>query len=271
MKLTKEQAKLHRQAAELVALSRELTEDEREFVLDHWQASTNAGQSLDGAFFTPAELARDLTLEIAGTRVIDLCAGIGRLAFHARDHWTRSWEDQAPRELVCVERNPQYVAVGRRVVPEARWICADVLTLDLADLGTFDTAIANPPFGRAARSADAPGYNGPRFEYHVITLAAQIARLGAFIIPQASAPFRLSGEPYYHVERDHECARFERQTGIQLSVGPGLDTSGYADAWVGVAPRVEIAVADFTQCAAPTAPEPLPVATGPSRQLDLFA
>ena len=46
-KLTKAEAKLHQQAESLVALDRDLTEDEREFILDHWQESQAA--RLDGA------------------------------------------------------------------------------------------------------------------------------------------------------------------------------------------------------------------------------
>jgi SAM-dependent methyltransferase len=271
VKLTKEQAKAHREACRLVALDRELTEDEREFVLINWHEGANPDQALDGAFFTPADLASDLRLEVGGQRVIDLCAGIGRLAFHARDLWSRRWEGAPPRELVCVERNPAFVAVGRRVLPEARWICADVLDLPAMDLGRFDTAISNPPFGRIARTGDAPGYTGPRFEYHVIAVAATLARRGAFILPQASAPFRYSGEHFHREERDRECARFEAQTGIRLSAGVGIDTTAYADGWRDVSPRIEVAVCDFPE------PAPMPVVrpgrpvARPVEQLDLFA
>jgi 2-polyprenyl-3-methyl-5-hydroxy-6-metoxy-1,4-benzoquinol methylase len=43
--------------------------------------------------------------------------------------------------MVCIEKNPDYVAVGRKVVPEATWICADVFDLP-ADLGRYDRVVA---------------------------------------------------------------------------------------------------------------------------------
>ncbi|MET9134768.1 hypothetical protein [Streptomyces antibioticus] len=153
-KLSKEQTKQHNRARELVGLERDLTEEEREFVLDHFHESASMSRTLDGAFFTPSELAGELHHVIPGERIIDLCAGIGRLAWHARDHWNRRWERLPPREIVCVEKDPEYVRVGRRVLPEATWICADVLAVPGLDLGAFDCAISNPPFGRIKRSGD---------------------------------------------------------------------------------------------------------------------
>jgi predicted RNA methylase len=70
-------------------------------------------------------------------------------------------------------------------VPEARWVCADIFDLP-GDLGCFDTAIANPPFGHIERSGDGRGYTGRRFEYHAIAVAATLARRGTFIVPQES-------------------------------------------------------------------------------------
>jgi hypothetical protein len=243
MKLTKQEAKLHQQARQLVDLSRDLTDDEKDFVLDNWQEAETATHGLDGAYFTPAGLAQDLDIEVGGDRIIDLCAGIGRLAHTCLDPWGRRYRGEPPAEIVCVERNPDYVRVGRKTVPEATWIEADVLALP--DLGRFDTAISNPPFGAITRTGNAPHYTGRRFEYHVIDIAAGLADFGAFIIPQPSAPFRYSGEPSYREERDAECRRFERETGIRLSCGAAFDTSIHRDGWRGVSPKVEIVTADF--------------------------
>jgi hypothetical protein len=246
-KLTKEQAKLHQEAAQLVTLARDLTEDEREFVLTHWQESASTRNVLDGAFFTPLGLAREMQIDVSGRRIIDLCAGIGRLAWAARDtDWERV-NGMPPRELVCVERNPDYVAVGRKVLPEARWICADVLDVPGLGLGEFDCAISNPPFGPLARSGNAPGYTGRRFEYHVMAVAAQVARYGAFIVPQQSAPFRYSGVPQSRHERDEECQQFEAQTGIEMHFNVGIDTADWDGDWHQVKPRVEIVIAHFPE------------------------
>lgn len=260
-RLTKQQSKAHNQALELVTLDRDLTENEKEFVLEHFQEASTATHNLDGAFFTPEPLARDLSIEVSGDRIIDLCAGIGRLAWSCRDLWGRRWNNEPARDIVCVEKNPDYVTVGRKILPEATWICADVLAVPTLGLGAFDTAISNPPFGAIARSGDAPGYTGPRFEYHVIAVAATLAQFGAFILPQASAPFRYSGEPYYSEARERECTKFEEQTRIQLGPGAGFDTSIYADSWRGVSPKVEVAVCDFAEREARTEKVPTPAAT----------
>jgi hypothetical protein len=55
-------------------------------------------------------------------------------------------------ELTCVEINPRYFEVGRKLLPEARWINADVFDWRTLDLGRYDVAIANPPFGRVKPS-----------------------------------------------------------------------------------------------------------------------
>jgi hypothetical protein len=194
-KLTKQQAKQHLRACELVALQRPLDEEEQMFVLEHWRESSTAVSSLEGAFFTPLDLARDFALQVWRRRIIDLCAGTGRLSWACRSRFVHDWERPPTPEFVCVEKNPAYVAVGRRVLPEATWICADICDLAHMDLGAFGTAIANPPFGRMRRNSDGPRYRGPLFEYHVIDLAADLARRGVFLVPQSSAPFRCSGRP----------------------------------------------------------------------------
>ncbi|MFF4121355.1 methyltransferase [Streptomyces sp. NPDC001714] len=239
-KLSKELTKQHNRARELVDSERVLTQEEREFVLDHFHESANMGRTLDGAFFTPAELAGELHHVIPGDRIIDLCAGIGRLAWHARDYWNRRWERLPPREIVCVEQNPEYVRVGRRVLPEATWICADVLDVPGMDLGPFDCAISNPPFGRIKRSRNAPGYRGPLFEFHVIAVAETLARRGAFIIPRESAPFRI--ETGFVAQDSPAYERFHRETGIKLRPNPGIPTDPFRDQWRDASPAVEIVV-----------------------------
>ncbi|MFJ3366415.1 class I SAM-dependent methyltransferase [Streptomyces anthocyanicus] len=250
--LSKEDAKNHREACALVALDRDLTEDERDIVLRYWQESSNVTNKLDGAFFTPEALAYDLQFHVHGDRIIDLCAGIGTLAYCNRELYARrpgNSEGKPPREIVCVEKNPAYVEVGRKLLPEATWICADVLDVPGMGLGTFDTAIANPPFGRITRSGNAPGYTGPYFEYHAIAVASLIARNGAFIIPDMSAPFRHIGRPGYRNLDRHESARynaFHRQTGIVLRDNVGIDASMY-EGWRGVSPHIEVVACDFEE------------------------
>lgn len=51
--LTREQARNHQRALDLVVSNRELPFKEREFVLDHYQPSASTTQALEGAYFTP--------------------------------------------------------------------------------------------------------------------------------------------------------------------------------------------------------------------------
>ncbi|MBF6331892.1 hypothetical protein [Nocardia transvalensis] len=110
----------------------------------------------------------------------------------------------------------------------------------------FDTVISNPPFGRATRTVNAPGYRGPRFEYHAIAVSAQVARRGVFLLPQSSAPFRYSGRPgMEHDHADEEYRRFHTSTGITLEPSCGIDPSQYREHWHQPAIETEVVTCDF--------------------------
>jgi len=234
-KLTRAQAKAHAEACKMLEKDR-LADDERLFVIQNWQESANHVNSSAGAFFTPWGLARDFSIEVGGARtIIDLCAGVGTLAYFS------SLGDV--ERLVCVEKNPGYIAVGRKLVPHAEWVEGDVF--DLPEFGRFDCAISNPPFGATARTGTSRTYSGRAFEYHVIAVASEIASYGVFIIPQNSAPFRYSGERHYREEKTEAYNAFAASTGIDLTPNCGIDCEVYRKDWRGVAPAVEIVCADF--------------------------
>jgi hypothetical protein len=242
-KLTKAQAKAHAEAVKLLSKD-SLTEDERWFVLENWQESANHINSIAGAFFTPVGLARDFSIEVSGKRILDLCAGIGGLSYLYT--LACQWDRMTP-DIVCVEKNPGYVAVGRKILPEARWIEGDVFNLP-ADLGHFDCAISNPPFGATSKDGQSgPRYTGNKFEYHVIDIASDHADYGVFIIPQTSAPFKYSGQDSYERTNYDHCRDFTEKTGIDLGHSCGIDTSYYLKDWRGVSPPTEIVVCDFAE------------------------
>jgi hypothetical protein len=273
-KLTKVQAAAHAKAEALIAQD-VLTDEDRFFILEHWQESGTNINSAAGAFFTPYGLAADMALELSnlrGTvRVLDLCAGAGTLglAVLRKNAW-QIQDGSLDLQIVCVETNPDYVRVGRKILPEAEWVEASIF--DLPGLGRFDAAMSNPPFGRIKRDGNAPRYTGAEFEYHVLDIAAHRADVGVFILPQMSVPFRYSGQDRYREETTQAHDRFVKQTGIRLEAGCGVDTSIYRDAWHGVSPKVEIATCDFDpaevtpvevadQCAAPPLPNGATVRT----------
>lgn len=265
-KLSKQEIKLHNQACDLLKKDF-LNWDDRYFVLENWQESATHVNSAAGAFFTPPALARDFALEAGGTRIIDLCAGIGSLSFAI---WSRyTWEEQKP-EIVCVEINPAYVEVGKKILPEATWICGSIFDLP-RDIGHFDTAISNPPFGRIKTDGMAPRYTGADFEYKVIDIASDLADSGAFIIPQMSAPFCYSGRNYLQDSNSEKAAAFTEKTKINMGMNLGIDTAYHKDDWKGASPICEIVICDFEEARALR--QPRTVASNPSTpqaQLNLF-
>ncbi|MFF4361007.1 hypothetical protein [Streptomyces sp. NPDC001604] len=52
---------------------------------------------------------------VPGDRIIDLCAGIGRLAWHARDSWNRRWVRLPPGGISVPRLDATRAALCRRV------------------------------------------------------------------------------------------------------------------------------------------------------------
>ena len=257
-KLSKAEAKQHAAACRILEKD-VLTWDDKFFVLENWREDANHVNGTVGAFFTPPGLARDFAIDAGGGKVIDLCAGIGGLAFAvwARTEWEHrsgDWEEQQ-KKITCVELNPAYCEVGKKILPHARWICGSVFDLP-DDVGSFDTAISNPPFGAVKHEGKASRYTGKDFEYKVIDIASDLADHGCFILPQMSSPFRLSGQRDFqdsregrfgNIPRNEKYERFAEITKIDLEPGCGIDTSYYLGGWHGVKPLCEVVTVDFVQ------------------------
>lgn len=238
MKLSKQEIKAHEQAEALIESDRPLKDFEKEFILDNWQESANHVNSKAGAFFTPRDLARDFAIEVNGSTCIDLCAGIGSLAYAVEEKFER---------MVCVEINRDYARIGKRIVPHAEWIVTSVFDPVILDLGMFDCSIGNPPFGSIASNDYVGPYTGKVFEYRVIEVASRISRYGVFIIPQMSAPFQYSGVPSYREIESPKVTKFVKDTGIIMEPNCGINTSVYRDQWRGASPVTEIVCCDFDE------------------------
>jgi predicted RNA methylase len=204
------------------------------------------------------ELANDFKLEVAGPRILDICAGIGILSFcklHFQYH-----EPEGPPNITCVEINPDYVRVGQKLLPEAEWICADIFDIWRDLPRDFTCAIANPQLGGQKQAGKAPRYTGSEFEYKIIVIDAHLAGYGAFIIPQNSAPFRYSGAPYYQRHEHERYLKLAGQTGIHLDAGCGIDTTVHEDGWKHSKIRTEIVPCEFPHVAELSHTEPDPIA-----------
>ncbi len=238
-KLTKMERKLHKQAC--VLLEKDvLTYDERWFVAEHWHEGAEHEQGDAGVFFTPLPIAGGVAMHATGFhRVIDLCAGIGRLSFSL--YCRTLWHDDRP-EIVCVERSPKNIAVGRKILPEATWIEADVFDLS-TDLNGFDCAISNPPYGRVKT---VPKHLKHSAEFEVVRVASRVAKYGVFVLPAASVPFSVGQSSSNRF--DIPCEKYERfsaETGIKLEPNCGIITVGEDIKWRGTNIATEIALADF--------------------------
>lgn len=238
-KLTKPQLAAHQRACALLALDRPLTLDERHQIYADWHEGADNNQTASSAYFTPLDMASDLRIEMPqGGTLIDLCAGTGRLAFFAGGQGL--WEEYRHNydRIVCVERNPAYIEVGRRLFPDAEWICADVL--DPAwrrTVGTFDKAIMNPPFGATTKSQhSAPRYNGAQFDLAVMDVAATLSPDCIAIVPRDRAPWDWRGD---YRQSKHADA-FKLANGLGLWRFTSLTPDYYRDQWRGVAPSVDI-------------------------------
>lgn len=235
-RLSKKQIAAHGDAVALLSKGH-LDDDDREFVLENWQESATHINSAAGAFFTPSGLARDTAIYTNGAEtIVDLCAGIGGLGLWA---W---WLSGRKARVTCIEVNPDYVAVGRKVFPEAEWICSTVERLTDRFAERFDCAISNPPFGKTAK------IKGPRYygedDLAVVDIAADLARWGVFILPTNSVSFEYSGKPHYREREGAKAERFIKATGIVLNC-ESTDAAHYAKDWRGVSPSVEVCSVDF--------------------------
>ncbi len=255
-KLTKQQFKLHNEAEKLLK-KETLSWDDKLFVFENWNESATSINSQAGAFFTPYQLAADFSLEIIENQnVIDLCAGIGMLAFYAH-HYKNC-------NVTCVELNPTYVEVGKKLLPEATWINASIF--DYKTFGHFDQVISNPPFGKIKTGLDLEQlkdfkYKGKEFEFICIEIGEMIADYGTFIIPQGSTPFGYSNDIIskgfcdlrmkegsynpYGQEPMQKVKKFLKETGYDPIFNVGIDTGYYKDQWKGVSPICEVVNFDW--------------------------
>lgn len=238
-KLTKAQLAAHRQAVALLESGKRLSLDETAFVFENWHEGAGGDQTAASAFFTPIDLASDMLIDTPSYgSFVDLCAGTGRLAYFAGGQFAYEDTRRQYRRIVCVERNPAYVAIGKRLFPEAEWICGDALDPAVRrQIGDVDFAIANPPFGTTTRSDfEAPRYKGKRIDLAVMDVAATLAPDCWAIVPQNVATWTRRGDyrPSAHAEA------FERATGHGIYRFSSIAPEYYADQWRGTSPQVEI-------------------------------
>lgn len=152
--------------------------------------------------------------------MLDLCAGFGILSFRQYFH------DYAQSvSVTCVEINPEYVAIGKQLFPEAEWILGDVFDAESILAGTsFDEFYSNPPFGvlPPERRKQLPGRC---FEYAVAEVGMRLAATGTMIVPQGITDWKYSGRPCFERLENNKYRNWSTVSGLVLSPNCGLDCS----------------------------------------------
>lgn len=280
----------HEEAEAYLALDRPLTPAEVWFVYENWRPEAGHNINRDKAFFTPYDLARAVAMATGESGTFyDLCAGIGVLTHAVIQSIACGYFGRLPdtvKKFVLVEKDPDFVRVGRRLLADPRvvWICGDVFDRELwrsvvAEHGPATFAYSNPPYGRVPKQAGRwLSYQGPA-DLMVAEIALRVSRRGAtFLLPQNSCPFRVSGRQSYTplapAEWPADLQRFMKvfpDICIQPA-SPATDTSDVE--WRCAKPKVELVDIDVREdCdslhlplglggpATPAAPRPVEKAT----------
>lgn len=194
-RLTKAQEKKHDEAMALLSLTRKLNAEEIEFVYRHYSPLATHRVSKGAIFFTPYEMASDFAVFARidfGARVIDYAAGIGVLTHHMLileqfDH------GKDAKHHICVEIEPEFVQIGKKLLPQVEWICGNIFDKDLMQsLSTFEVGIANPPFGAIPSLEPAKTWMKAKLPAHLATveLMLRMCKHGGFaILPRVDTDY----------------------------------------------------------------------------------
>ena len=78
---------------------------------------------------------------IEDANIIDLCADIGILSLYAHHHKKCNG--------TCVELNPEYVRVGKKLLPEATWINASIFDYKKCSSPLLQSTLLRLPYSQA--------------------------------------------------------------------------------------------------------------------------
>lgn len=145
-------------------------------------------------FFTPYSDAREVVYAEGSPigRILEPTAGIGVIADTVLRFalWNNALKNI---QITCVELVPEFVEIGKILVPEARWIRGNILDV-IQDLGEFDHAVGNPPFGKIPSNTSKNGF-GNAIEFAILdAIIPRCKHGGSFIMPPGSHGFDFASE-----------------------------------------------------------------------------
>jgi len=242
MKLTKAQLASHEQAVEILRKD-ELTDTEREFVINHWQPGAHA-KTKYSAFYTPTELAHSVAIEANVTsprdiHIIDLAAGIGSLGYAV---WQLLSSDRERNiRLTCIELDPHSIEVGQKILPQAEWIEMDLsYSHKFQEIPKGDLFVSNPPFGHMPKRTPLDNRTGNQWEYYIAEMGMTRCWYGVMIVPANALPWRYSGQAEFEKVDNPRYEKWSAATGLRLGMNCGIDTK-FGDQFLATNVTVEIA------------------------------
>ena len=258
-KISKRVLDRHIEALEL------LKKDELHFydiqkVYDNYHEGAGKMNNLISAHFTPYSIAHSIAHNVRRYNFVDLCAGVGILSYALLRMDQMSGLDEHKTFGVCVENCTEYYQVGKKLLPQYHWINGDVFDDRVIDeikevmCGRDFSIVSNPPYGNQVKSSNEKLlYQKGYFEYRAMELGALLgASDGTFLIPQNSAPFRItgtSGRVYDDSYLTAEYKKFNSLTGLEISANNGFTTAINEDqkGWKDVSVVTEIAIVDYEE------------------------
>lgn len=247
-KLNRLDSKDHDRALELLEKDT-LTEDEKDEVFEKYNPMATNDVGRAGIFFTPPDVANEFSWYPSRYgRVLDLCAGIGILSWYVwfKDTGGSFWDGNYYRgkitEIVALEQNPEFVRIGKKLMPWVTWVQGDAFDLEtIMSLGEFDYVYSNPPYGNVPSVSDTSWMKVKGgAQWKAMEIALRIAKGGTFLIPEVDADY--DGHKPRPYPRSKEILG-KHWAGITLFPADS-DVNIYQEQWKGASPRTAIVTLD---------------------------
>ena len=257
-KISKRVLNKHNEAVTLLEKDN-LMSYERDFVYENYHEGAGKMNNLISAHFTPRSIAHSMTHNIRQENWVDIGAGIGMLSMMILRQNELSFNTKGFLGI-CVENCTEYYEIGKKLLPECVWINGSIFDQEVIDEiklimdGDEFSIISNPPYGKQVKGSHRDmHYTGAIFEYKAMEMGAILGAYdGCFLIPQQSAPFRLTGnqETYNEKYKTKDYKKFVEQTGLEISANAGFSTEICLEddpGWKDVSPTVEIAIVEYAE------------------------